>query len=69
MLDISIKVPWLVICLQSLHRHVQQSMCFVTYFVQEYVDLDMSQSMKESFMDIWILTSTVIEKDHIKHIA
>ena len=55
--------------LQSIHRHVQQSMCCVTYLVQVYVDSDMSRSVKVSFMDIWILTSLVIEKDHIKDVS
>ena len=44
-------------------------MCCVTYLVQEYVYSYMSQSVKVSFMDIWILTSIVIEKDHIKDVA
>ena len=55
--------------IQSVHRHVHQIMCCVTYLVQVYVNSDMSQSTKESFMDIWILTSTVIEKDDIKYVA
>ena len=50
-------------------RLVQQSMCFVTYLVQVYVDPDMSRLMKVSFTDICILTSIVIEKYHIKDIA
>ena len=55
--------------LQSVHRHVQQSICCFTYLVHVYVDSDMSQIMKVSFMDIWILTTTVIEKDRIKNVA
>ena len=44
-------------------------MCCVTYLVQEYVDSDMPQSMKVGFMDIWIPTSIVIEKDHINDVS
>ena len=55
--------------LQSIHRHVQQSMCYVTYLVQEYVDSYMSQSVKVSFTDIWILSNIVIEKDQIKDVS
>ena len=69
MLDISIQVLGLVIFLQLVHRHVQQSMCCVTYLVQEYVDSDMSQLVKLSFKNIWILTSSIIEKYHIKDVA
>ena len=42
-------------------------MCCVTYLVHVYLDLDMS--MKVSFTDIWILSSSMIEKDHIKDVA
>ena len=55
--------------LQLVHRHVQQSMCCVTYLVQEYVDSYMSDSVKVGFMDIWIMTSTMIDKDHIKDVS
>ena len=44
-------------------------MCFVTCLVQVYVDPFMSRTMKLSFTDIWILTSLVIEKDHIKDVS
>ena len=44
-------------------------MCCVTYLIHEYVDSDMSRSVKVSFTDIWILTSSVIEKNHIKDVA
>ena len=44
-------------------------MCCVTYLVQDYVDSEMSQLVKVSFKDIWIYTSTVIEKDHIKDVT
>ena len=44
-------------------------MCFVTYLVQVYVDLDMSLLVKVSFMNIWILISTMIEEYHIKYVA
>ena len=52
--------------LNLVHINVQQSMCCVTYLILVYVDLDMHWSVKEIFMDIWILTSTVISKYHIK---
>ena len=41
----------------------------VAYLVQVYVDSDMSWLEKESFMNIWILTSTMIEKHHIKYVS
>ena len=41
----------------------------VTYLVEVYVDPDMSWLVKEIFMGIWILTSTLIKKDHIKDVA
>ena len=41
----------------------------VNYFVHVYVDSNMSQSLKESFTDIWILTSSMIEKDDIKDVS
>ena len=53
--------------LRPLHIDVQQSMCYVTYLIQVYVDSDMSWSVKESFKDIWILTNTMIEKYHFKY--
>ena len=44
-------------------------MCCTTYLVEVYVVSYMSWSVKESFTDIWILTSIVIEKYHIRDIA
>ena len=34
--------------IQSVHRHVQESMYCVTYLVHVYVDFDMSRSVKVS---------------------
>ena len=47
----------------------KQSMCFVTYLVQVYVDSYMSRLVKVSFTDIWIQTSTMIEKYHTKYVS
>ena len=41
-------------------------MCCVSYLVQVYANSNMSRLVKESFMNIWILTSTMIENNYIK---
>ena len=55
--------------LQSIYRHIQQNMCHVTYLVHVYVDSNMFGSVKVSFTDICILTSSMIEKDHSKDVS
>ena len=51
--------------LEYVHTHVKQMMCCGTYLVQVNVDSYMSQTVKQNFKDIWILTNAMIKEDHI----